>query len=399
MARLAVFVFLVRAVCTAAAADVEHATVAGVAAFPDAMLGTWMPKDRQTTAAVLGPTALIAKMGITKGMSGDYWFSAIMGQVFHVKGNKMEYCFDSVAFSPFELNSTSETKVVFCYTHGKKMRTHHGLGCDGAQIIFELHNKTLEFTFMQSPPVRHAWVELVRVFPAPPVSFYTKMNPMCNPDLPPPPTATVAAGSLSEESGVPHLASMCPAIVKGRLDAEAAAAADAVAAVAPAVGVNEGVGMGCNRLDGAWIGNPKQRVDIRVQHTKPAFTCWPCNISYSVSALISEDQYVSIGFKGLAYRNPSVYLKERPSYWGMSTDPIDEESTTGAIVLGYASSTGGCVREMKATSFVGTPVDVKGNPRLSNTAVELGKFRWDWRGLTLQIRYCRGLAACAADPG
>merc|ERR1712050_123571 len=46
-------------------------------------------------------------------------------------------------------------------------------------------------------------------------------------------------------------------------------------------------------------------------------------------------------------------------------------TTTGIIALGHASSSGAsCLREMKATNYVGTPVDVLGNPHLQSTKVE-----------------------------
>jgi hypothetical protein len=93
-------------------------------------------------------------------------------------------------------------------------------------------------------------------------------------------------------------------------------------------------------------------------------------VSYSISARIPADQYIAVGFKGLAYRAFNTKTTERPNYFGMSTDPIDEQRTGSAIVLGYVSSAGGCVREMKAQGYVGTVADVKGNPHLSDVSVE-----------------------------
>jgi len=55
----------------------------------------------------------------------------------------------------------------------------------------------------------------------------------------------------------------------------------------------------------------------------------------------------------------------------MSTDEVDRERTTGAIVLGYAGgSAGSCVREMKAENYVGQPSDVPGNPHLIDALVQ-----------------------------
>merc|ERR1712070_777881 len=64
-------------------------------------------------------------------------------------------------------------------------------------------------------------------------------------------------------------------------------------------------------------------------------------------------------------RDPS-----RPNYLGMMADDVDEERTSRAIVLGYAGSSGSCVREMKAEEYVGTPSDVRGNPHLFDESVE-----------------------------
>jgi len=96
-------------------------------------------------------------------------------------------------------------------------------------------------------------------------------------------------------------------------------------------------------------------------------------VSYSVSAAIEEDQYVAVGFKGMAYRYYEVFLKmhpERPNYFGMSVDALDEDMTSSVIVLGYAQTGTGCVREMKANSYVGSVVDVTGNPHLFHQSVE-----------------------------
>jgi rubredoxin len=111
-------------------------------------------------------------------------------------------------------------------------------------------------------------------------------------------------------------------------------------------------------------------VDVRLEYTVPSAPCWPCNVSYSVSAAIEEDQYVAVGFKGMAYRDPGSLEHERPGYFGMATDEIDDARTGRAIVLGYARPEGSCVREMKAENYVGTPVDVDGNPSLHDASVE-----------------------------
>lgn len=122
----------------------------------------------------------------------------------------------------------------------------------------------------------------------------------------------------------------------------------------------------CSTVD--WvILSPRRRWTYASSTSNPRLPV-SCNVSYSISAAIPEDQYIAVGFKGLAYR--AMIQEERPNYFGMSTDEIDEQHTTSVIVLGYVSAAGGCVREMKAESYVGRPTDVKGNPHLSGASVE-----------------------------
>lgn len=274
----------------------------------------------------------------------------------------MEYCFARVANSPFDVNFTDANKVVFCYKKGKRMQTHKAgaTGCDAAQIVLELKSTgTLELTFMMSPPVKHAWNEFVRVGHPPPLSFYKVANihGSCDSEHPGPPTAVA---SLSDASA-PHISSMCPAVAKRNkqpvLDAPQVSLVDA-----------DGNGWACRQLDGSPFADSK--VNIRLQHKQSMLSCWPCKVSYSISAVILEDQYIAVGFKGLAYRAFNTHEVERPNYFGMSTDEIDEQHTTSVIVLGYVSAAGGCVREMKAENYVGTPTDVTGNPHLSDASVE-----------------------------
>merc|ERR1712070_667958 len=73
---------------------------------------------------------------------------------------------------------------------------------------------------------------------------------------------------------------------------------------------------------------------------------------------------------GMSYRAAGLLGVSRPNYFGMSTDEVDDERTSGVIVLGYAGSAGSCVREMKAEDYVGTPQDVQVNPHLFDESVE-----------------------------
>jgi len=114
---------------------------------------------------------------------------------------------------------------------------------------------------------------------------------------------------------------------------------------------------------------PKMNVpDVKLQYTVPQTPCNPCDVSYSVSAKINEDEYISVGFKGQSWESskqmkgfflPYPYPPEdaRPCYFGMCVDSFDN-FTSDRIALGYASSSGSCVREMISKNLVGNPSDV-----------------------------------------
>jgi hypothetical protein len=230
-------------------------------------------------------------------------------------------------------------------------------GCDAAKIELELYdNGFLELSFYMSPPVRHAHAVYERHGNPPPIAYYylTNVGGKCDPLNPGPPTADQLD------------ASPCPVLnykkqqLKQALLTEGDTEADM-----------EEEGLGCRKYNSGGLG--VEMPDIRLQYAIPEKSCWPCNVSYSVSAAIAEDEYVAVGFKGMGYRRrlPTVpWNVSRPNYFGMSTDEFDGERTGRAIVLGYAGSSGSCVREMKAENYVGTPSDVEGNPHLFDESVE-----------------------------
>jgi len=310
---------------------------------------------------------------------GDHWISYLPGQVLRVRENVMEYCFAHIVSSPFVVDTVEDNLIRFCYKTGDRMATHKvfpngtlATGCDAAQIIMELHdNGELEFSFFMSPPVRHAWAVYKRIGPGPPVATYIAAGGTCDPLHPGPPT-------LIQDGPLEH--SMCPALnhKKKQLD---------LAMQSTEFGKNlehqidedsfgAGFGKSCRKLDGGFLGmaaKKKDKVDIKLEHTVPTISCWPCKVSYSVSAAIAEDEYIAVGFKGMAYRALGLSHKktERPNYFGMGTDEIDEKRTGRAMVLGYAGgSAGSCVRQMKSEDYVGSPTDVEGNPDLSKESVE-----------------------------
>lgn len=355
--------------------------------IPDAFLGSW--KALSGVQAILGPAG-VPTFEMSKDETlhrGDYWFSVIPGQVFRIRENKMQYCFAHVATSPFVVDTVEDNIIRFCYATGERMPTHKVLdngtlatGCDASKIELELHeNGNLEFSFWMSPPVRHAWGLYKRVGPGPPIAFYLSVNVggSCDPLHPGPPTL----------GGQPDT-SMCPVLHQKKQHLQQLQLA------MPTMEHNEtqeddiqkyedGEGEGaawkkatCRRYDSGWSSwalNNEEKVDVQLKYIVPGgLRCWPCNVSYSVSAAIAEDEYIALGFKGMGYRALSHHKDLlRPNYFGMSADEVDDERTTRAIVLGYAGgSAGSCVREMKAEGYVGDVSDVPGNPDLTDALVQ-----------------------------
>jgi len=98
--------------------------------------------------------------------------------------------------------------------------------------------------------------------------------------------------------------------------------------------------------------------DVKMQYVRPNGTCDPCDVSYSISAKIDEDEYIAFGFKGQSWEHEFPYPPEtsRPCYFGMCVDPFDN-FTSDRIAVGYTSNNGGCVREMVSPNIMGAPVD------------------------------------------
>lgn len=290
--------------------------------------------------------------------------SLIPGQVFRVRGDVMQYCFAHVATSPFVVDTVEDNLIRFCYHTGERMPTHRLLpngslatGCDASKIELELHaNGNLEFSFYMSPPIRHAWGVYKRSGPGPPVAWYriTNIGGDCDPLHPGPPTL---GGQLD--------ASMCPALHLKKQQLELAMPTTEHNEI-PEDEEGEGAEKKwtCRRYDHSWASwdvSKEDKVDVLLKYIVPGgLRCWPCKVSYAVSAAIAEDEYIALGFKGIAYRGLKNHKDVlRPNYFGTSTDEVDRERTTGAIVLGYAGgNAGSCVREMKAVNYSGAPSDV-----------------------------------------
>lgn len=341
--------------------------------LPDAFLGTWTPIGNHTAvAAILGPVEVPTFTMAHDKKKGDYWMSVITGQVFRIRTDEsgqdvMQYCFASLATSPFVVDTNEDNFIRFCYKTGDRMESHKVLedgslatGCDAAQINLELHdNGQLELTFYMSPPVRHAWALYERTGDSPPIGSYILANAggKCDPLNPLPPTL----------GGSP-----CPVINYKKQQLK-----NAQPAALP-----EREGPVCRQYNHGGLrpsDSDPNRMDVKLQYAVPEDSCWPCNVTYAVSAAIAEDEYVGFGFKGIGYRKELLpgpdgavtWNVTRSSYFGMSKDDFDRTRTQADIVLGYAGgSTGDCIREMKSEQYVGAPTDVAGSPNLFDASVE-----------------------------
>lgn len=242
-------------------------------------------------------------------------------------------------------------------------------GCDAAKIELEFHDDgNLEFTFYMSPPVKHAWAVYKRVGPGPPAATYIMEGGSCDPLHPGPPTLSAPA---------PLDASMCPSLNYKKKQLELAMpTAEHSEDQEDGEALGAGLGSSCRKLDGGFLSmaaKGSDKVDIKLTHSGVGFSCWPCKVTYTLSAKIAEDEYIALGFKGMAYRALGImgHGVDRPCYFGMCTDEIDEKRTGRVMVLGYAGgSAGSCVRQMQSVDYVGEPTDVAGNPDISNESVE-----------------------------
>ena len=362
-------------------------------------------------------TLLLGQAFRVGGTKMQYCFSGDVSGSQQQHGTLMEQ-------SPFGVVAVNDTFVRFCWREGLKgMPTHAAncTGCDCASINLALiANGTvgpeLDFTFWQSPPVVHAHAVFELQSSTPPafkdaitshmsdpyeqcqfVDHYG-MNVPGQPDLTdrtPWPiwqgadtSSTNTPSSLPSDlvlTGMPagcarrvaHLAKSNPSVA--RLLADRAAALDRTGRTATATAAGTNV---CAQLNGlnkelnaaARLVHPKRAMavrDVRLQYTTPNLPCAPCAVSYSVSAAVSENEYIALGFKGQSWEHmdpiPPNYA--RPCYFGMCVDAYDN-FTTDRIAVGYATpASGSCVREMSMPNLVGEPTDVS-IPVLKNTSVE-----------------------------
>jgi len=272
-------------------------------------------------------------------------------QLFRIKENKAQYCFAysladrGMAFeAPFVVNSTGDTEMVLCW-RGERLPTHKTgcSGCDCAQWRLKLDGDVLHSTFLMSPPAVHLQMDLVRSGSAPaPEAVRDGWNCLFE--------------DMSGHPSQPPLG--CPV----------AGGHKAMVARSAPVQTTESPPTKCVRLNALR--------DVRVQYRPAKLPCMPCDVAVTVSLESSEDDYVAIGFKdtAAAYSNSSV-TSEIPNYLGMSTDASFRESErwasmSGRILVAHLSNGQGCVREMRADTYAGPPVDVESDGMVKRASVQ-----------------------------
>jgi len=339
--------------------------------------------------------------------------------------------------APFQVASADDEKVVFCWRAGARKMSIFKTdceGCDCARITLHLTNQTtMDFLFEFSPPVVHAHFQLtLDSTPAPDTSFYLGLlkEKLCEfeqhtgylptrapsaPALTQGPSKYVckvcahvydpqADGEGSEFEDLPETWT-CPVCGQPKSAYQPVLALQGPTSLAPqalqAIGRTRkssgslcplGHGAGsisgsgaqlrtgdvvCYQLNGMNFQADASTSDVNFEFQVPSAPCMPCDVSYTVSAPVAENEYIAVGFKGLNYlskmdeENPDSPGPPRPNYFGMASDGSIDEETTDRIALGYAGAAGSCLREMRALNYVGAPADVNASSSsLKDTSVE-----------------------------
>jgi hypothetical protein len=354
----------------------------------------------------LGPTSHIFLDSYQHGISalrdhrtGDVWWTLLMGQEFHMRGNQVQYCFGEVGLvgeqAPLEVHSMTDKELTLCWRSGLRGFPTYAKdcsGCDCSKITMTLTDPdTLNFIYYQSAQTTmHANFTFIRRTRKQPLfeTTITALMPyeQCTfrhhygPNIPGmpdlrkktwqsfPPNAKLPLGcrmrSIFKES-MKH-----PKVIEELEHIKGASA-------------NSQYGGRCHQLNGinylynkyvtSWLApaHHYEIPDVKLWYQPPVGPCQPCRVSYTISARIKEDEYISAGFKGDSWEHNEPYPPEkpRPCYFGMCVDEYDSFDSD-RIALGYASSSRGhCVREMVSKQYAGMPTDVD-EKMLSKTSVE-----------------------------
>lgn len=110
--------------------------------FPEDMFGIWDPKGKVPIWGSTGPTSHIFEDSYQHGLTalrdhrtGDVWWTLLMGQEFHMRGNQVQYCFGEVGLvgeqAPFEVHSMTNTELILCWRSGLRGFPTYAKDCSG----------------------------------------------------------------------------------------------------------------------------------------------------------------------------------------------------------------------------------------------------------------------------
>jgi len=368
------------------------------AQIPDEMIGTWVG---QMVTAPFGPGSVEHPLVLEiarDGKGGFYIFHPETKQLMMTRDNLMQYCFGMMFFqgapapgllgasvvAPYEVSSVTHDEVVFQWRgQGSPI---HPTGCKGADCsYYSLHldgNGTLRATVMMSGVVQHMNLELTRrsftpdmselLLPSPCEKWVDKWNPL---------------------SLVPYLG---PVLVLNQSSAESVKDNVQRTPICPLPGFAHGLKDDILKPPGQKTGDDlshclrlSEALDIRLEYTPSELPCMPCDVKFKfsgylenpvASAAVPGRKYLAIGFRGGFYSySPMISTPTNPTYWGMNTSPDEDykKPISGHIVLGYPldGNSPGCVRDMEALGYVGTPTDRVGPSPLQNSTVEFADGR------------------------
>ena len=331
---IAIVALLALGICSAAntvvdvTSGVDSQADRHVTNFPEKMFGVWTPKLGVTPKAVLGPMSyafLEMHIGgfsaLRDRMTGDVWLTLLVGQVFHIGGNNMQECFGEAGVNfeqiPFSVHSVSEDDIMFCWRTGLRGLPTQPLGCSGcdcAKVHIALTDpNTINFKFWFSPPSIHANATLTRSGPEPSFTkailttmlFPYEQCAFVNHTGP----RFIPAPDLGNNTNL-GLPGGCArgALLKAKTDPDIARLLEATSASIKADEdlLGSAARGTCQQLNGinhmynslAKRFHPSRVYDVpdvKLQFKKPRLPCDPCEVSYSVSAQIAEDEYIAVG--------------------------------------------------------------------------------------------------------
>lgn len=303
------------------------------------------------------PALIMAKPLVPKAMLGSWSGSPTTSALGPRAGGPNFLLFTEGADrAPFRIMpSDVDNEMKLCWIQ-PRLPSHKAncTGCDCAQLTMRVDGDVLTSVFLQSPPTVHMNITLRRTGP-------------------PPLASAVIDGwncEFSAHTGrvIPNK-SIEPATDWYRLahlGARILAPASPPTSHLRASGPTEN----CVVLNAV--------NDVRLAYVADKLPCMPCDVTFSVSAPLSNPSYIAIGFKEnyAAYYDYDEHPRDIPNYWGMATSDDNATELSGHIVAGYMSGTGeSCVRHLRADAYVGSVVDVAADGLVRNVSVTTAEGR------------------------